>query len=401
MIGQVVSVAGSEVQALGASWLAYRLTQSPIMLGLIGFAARIPVLFLAPVAGVVADRANKHRLVILTQTLLMLQATALAWMTMAGHIQAWHLVGFSLAAGAMNAVDIPARQSFLVEMVGKSDLGNAIALNSSAFNLARIGGPAVAGIVIAWAGEGWCFLLNAASFLAVIAGLFLMRIERRAAARAWSSPWSDLRDGLAYVARMAPMRDALLHLGVLSFAGIPFLTFMPIVAAEILGVKAGGLGALVGAAGVGALIGALGLAARVSLHGLGRTLAVASAIFGSALVALAASRSFALSLVVMAFAGWGMMVVMAGTNTLLQALVPDSLRGRVMSIYTVTFLGLAPFGSLLMGWLARHVGVPITFALGGGVCAVASLVFARRLPVLRDEIRTHVVIGESVAPTVV
>jgi predicted MFS family arabinose efflux permease len=394
--GQIVSVAGSEMQAVGASWLAYRLTQSPFWLGLVGFAARIPVLFLAPVAGVVADRLNRHRFVIVMQVLLMLQATALAWMTMSGKIAAWHLVLLSFAAGFMNAFDVPARQSFLVEMVGLADLGNAIALNSSVFNLARVVGPALAGAVIAWRGEGWCFLVNAASYLAVIAGLFLMRLDGRRAERSRRSPWSDLVEGCSYVARSTPMRDGLLHLAVLSVAGIPFITLMPILAAEVLGVRAGGMGTLLAAGGAGALVAALGLASLTGIRGLGRMLAFGSTAFGVALVGLASSRSWALSLLVMPIAGWGMMVVMAGTNTLLQSLAPEALRGRVISLYTVTLLGLSPCGSLMMGSIASRIGVPATLALGGGACIAASIAFSRRLPALRATLR-----AASAAPSTV
>jgi MFS family permease len=387
MLGQLVSVSGTEMQNIAAGWLAYRLTRSAFLLGLIAFSGRILVLFLAPIAGVVADRINKHRLVLATQALLMAQAALLAWMTLSGRIEPWHLVVFAAASGAVNAFDTPARQSFLIDLVGRADLGNAIALNSSMFNLARFIGPGLAGVIVASLGEGIAFLLNALSFVAVIGGLVRMRLACSASSAADATPWASLREGIGFVRRTPPIRDALFLLGVMSFAGIPYLVLMPIVSGEVLGAGAEGLGTLMAAAGLGALAGALGLAARVGLRGLGRLLVVAVFTLGVALILLGSSRSYPLSLLVMPLTGWGMMVTMAGTNTLVQSLVPDALRGRVMSLYTVTFLGVSPFGSLALGWLASHLGTPLTIALGGIVCVIAALVFLRRLPRIRAEIR--------------
>ncbi len=390
MAGQLVSVAGSWMQNVGESWLAYRLTHSAFLLGLFAFAGRIPVLFLGPVAGVVADRMNRHRLVCATQALLMAQAFLLAWMTLSGRIQAWQLVVFNATVGSLNAFDTPARQSFLAELVGRADLGNAIALNSSVFNFARFLGPALAGLVIASVGEGMCFLLNGVSFLAVLGSLYAMRIERRPAPPKGGSSLAYLRAGFAYVARTSAAREALLLLGTLSLAGMPALTFLPIFSGEILHLGAGGFGALMAAAGCGALVAALGLAARGGIRGLGRMLVAASAVFGVALVNCAVSKWAPLSMLLMLLVGWGMMSATAGTNTLLQWMVPDALRGRIMSLFTVTFLGLSPIGSLLMGLLAAHTGAPLAVALGGSICIVASVLFARRLPVLRKQIRETV-----------
>jgi len=387
--GQIVSVTGTWMQQMALSWLVYRLTHSAFLLGLVGFAGLIPSLFLAPVAGVWADRWDRRRMVIATQVLAMLQALALAALVLSGSVAVWHLIALSLFLGLVTAFDVPARQSFLVQMVGgRDDLANAIALNSSAFNAARLVGPAIAGILIARFNEGTVFLLNGVSFAAVIAALVAIRVPPRAAALGPPvSPWLNLREGVTYVAGFAPIRTLLLLVGLVGIAGVPYRVLMPVFATDILHGDAHTLGFLMGGIGVGALVGALFLAARRGVRGLGRLIVVAVAVFGAALVGFSLSRSFALSLVLVFLAGFGMMLQMASSNTILQTIVDDDKRGRVMSFYAAAFMGTVPIGSLLAGSLADLVGAPLTVLIGGVACLVGALGFARALPSLRAEVR--------------
>ena len=395
--GQLISLVGTWMQSVAQSWLVYRLTGSSTLLGFVGFSSQIPVFLLAPAGGVLADRANRRRILLVTQTASMLLAFALAALTLSGRVRVWHVFALAALLGIVNAADIPTRQAFVVEMVSKEDLMNAIALNSSMFNGARIVGPAVAGVLVAGIGEGWCFFANAVSYLAVIAGLFAMRIERFAPARHAASPLAHMKEGFRFVAGAAPVRALILLLGVISFLGMPYAVLMPVFAENILHSGARGLGLLMGASGMGALIGSLALAARRDIRGLGTWVAAACAGFGISVALFAASRTFWLSALLLVPVGLSMMVQMASSNTLIQVMVPDALRGRTMAVYSMMFMGMAPFGSLLAGVLAERIGAPETVAAGGAVCVVAALIFRTRLPGLRPEARRMILANEMVA----
>jgi MFS family permease len=387
--GQIVSLVGTWMQRVALGWLVYRLTHSAFLLGLVGFAGQIPSLFLSPLAGVWADRWNRHRMVIATQALSMLQALALAALVLVGSVAIWHLVALSLFLGLVNAFDVPARQAFLVQMVdGRDDLANAIALNSSTFNAARLVGPAIAGLLIVEMGEGLVFLVNGVSYVAVIAALLAIRVAPRPLPSGPSAPpWHHMKEGVAYAWSLSSIRTLLLIVGLAGFAGMPYRVLMPVFATDVLHGDAHTLGFLTGGIGVGALGGALFLAARRGVRGLGRVILVAVVMFGASIVGFSASRSFALSLLLVFFAGFGMMVQTASCNTILQTIVDDDKRGRVMSFYAAALQGTMPLGSLLAGTLAGVVGAPRTVLLGGIACLLGALGFARTLPTLRREIR--------------
>ncbi len=386
--GQGISLIGTWIQNLALSWLVYSLTHSAFLLGVVGFSSQIGTFVLAPVAGVVADRYNRHRLLVLTQSLFAIQAFALGALVLTEAIAVWQIVALSLALGVINAFDTPTRQAFVVEMIEvRADLPNAIALNSSMFNGARLVGPAVAGLLIAAVGEGVCFLVNGVSYLAVIAALLLMRVERKAAAREAHDTWAELRDGFTYTFGFLPTRAIILLLALVSLATMAYATLLPIFAAQVLHGNARTLGFLAGASGIGALLGAIRLASRKSVLGLGRWIPIAGCSLGVTLIAFSFSRDFALSLLLLAVIGFAMITHMAVSNTILQTIVDDARRGRVMSFYTMAFLGMAPFGSLIGGSLAAHIGAPGTVMLGGAVCLLGSLAFARRLPAVRSLVR--------------
>ena len=395
--GQLISLVGTWMQSVAQSWLVYRLTRSSTLLGLVGFASQIPVFLLAPLGGVLADRADRRRVLVVTQTASMLLAFALAGLTLSGTVRVGHLFALAAMLGVVNAADIPTRQAFVVEMVGKEDLMNAIALNSSMFNGARILGPAVAGILVAGIGEGWCFFANAVSYVAVIAGLLAMRLPAYSPARLPGSALAHMGEGFRFVAGAAPVWALILLLGVVSFVGMPYAVLMPVFAEDILHSGASGLGLLMGASGVGALVGSVSLAARREIRGLGTWVAAAGAGFGISVALFAVSRVFWLSAVFLVPVGLFMMVQMASSNTLIQVMVPDALRGRVMAVYSMMFMGMAPFGSLLAGALAERIGAPETVAAGGLVCVAASLVFRARLPRLRSEARRMILANQMVA----
>jgi MFS family permease len=381
--GQLISLIGTWSHIVAQSWLVYRLTGSAYLVGLVGFVGQIPVFLLAPAGGSLADTRSRHRIVMATQTASMLLAFALAALTLAGLVRLIHILIFALLMGIVNALDIPARQSFLVQLVGRNELMNAIALNSSMFNGARIVGPAIAGILVAAIGEGWCFLLNGASFIAVLAGLLLMHPKPAAARPNDGTAVSRIAEGLGYVAGTEPIRALLVLLGLVSLAGMPYTVLMPIFADQVLHAGARGLGLLMGAAGLGALLGALALAARQQVRGLGKWVARGAAGFGVGLIAFSLSRHFWLSAALLVPVGFAVIVQTAASNTLIQAMVPDELRGRVMATYSMMFMGMAPFGALLSGTLASRLGAPVTVAIGGTACVVGAIVFALRLPLLR------------------
>jgi len=388
--GQLISLIGTWMQTVAQSWLVYRLTGSALLLGAVGFASQIPVFLVATIGGTTADRVNRQRLVIATQTAAMLLAAILAWLTLTDLIQVWHIFVLAALLGVVNAFDIPGRQSFLVDMVGKEDLMNAIALNSSMFNGARIIGPAVAGILVARIGEGWCFAANALSYIAVIVGLKLMKVHcpPRTSGR---SPIEDIIEGFHWVAKTKIIRALLLLLGLVSLVGMPYTVLMPIFADRILHGGARGLGILMTATGVGALCGALTLATKTGVKGLGRWVAIACASFGISLFLFSFSRWFWVSVALLVPAGYSMMLQMACSNTLIQTMVPDQLRGRVMAVYSMMFMGMAPIGALLGGAFAHRMGAPLTVALGGVTCVLGAILFGRALPELRVEARRLIV----------
>jgi MFS family permease len=388
--GQFVSLTGTWMQSVAQSWLVYRLTGSVVLLGLIGFCSQIPVFLLAPIGGAVADRYNRRKILVATQTSAMIFAFALAFLTLSGRIQVWHLFVIAACFGIANAFDIPTRQAFVVDMVGREDLVNAIALNSSMFNGARIVGPAIAGILVAAVGEGWCFFGNAVSYIAVITGLLMMQIVHQARPRVGSAI-SNIAEGFGFVVKNKPVRALLLLLGLVSLMGMPYAVLMPIFAEQILGGDSGTLGYLMGASGVGALIAALALASRKEVFGLGRWIMLACGGFGISLILFSASKVFWLSALLLVPVGFCMMTHMSSSNTLVQSMVPDNLRGRVMSVYSMMFMGLAPFGALLSGSLAGSIGAPETVALGGIVCIGGAALFALNLSKLRAEGREMIV----------
>ena len=389
--GQFISLTGTWMQSVAQSWLVYRLTGSVVLLGMIGFASQIPVFLVAPFGGAVADRYNRRRILVATQCTAMLLAFVLAGLTLSGTVQIWHLFVIAAGFGIANAFDIPTRQAFAVDMVGKEDLINAIALNSSMFNGARIVGPAIAGILVAVVGEGWCFFGNAFSYIAVITGLLLMDIRHIERPRTTGSTFSHIAEGFGYVYRTKPVRALLLLLGLVSLVGMPYAVLMPIFADKYLGGGSSTLGFLMGASGMGALIAALTLASRRQVFGLGKWIAFACAGLGTSLILFSLSRNVYLSALLLVPVGFSMMTQMSSSNTLVQAMIPDVLRGRVMSVYSMMFMGIAPFGALLAGTLAGYIGAAETVAIGGGVCIVGAAVFAYKGRLLKDEGRQMIV----------
>jgi MFS family permease len=386
--GQTVSLVGTWITRIATSWLVYRLTHSVFLLGVVGFFGQIPTLLLAPFTGVLIDRWNRHHILVATQVLAMFQSVALAVLTLAGIITVTEILALQVVQGIINAFDTPARQTFVVEMVtDRADLPNAIALNSSMVNASRIIGPSAGGIMIAAVGEGWCFAFDAVSYIAVIASLLAMRLEKFSPPAANTRMLDELRTGFRYVTRFPPVRDSLLLLALVATMGMPYNVLMPAIAASVLHGGPHTLGYLMTAVGVGALGGAFYLASRRSVLGLGRVMVTATSAFGVGLIAFSFSRVLWLSLVLLPFVGAGMMVVMASTNTILQTIVEDDMRGRVMSFYTMAFLGTAPLGSLLAGFAADRIGPTRTVTLGGVACALAAVAFAMRLPRLRVHVR--------------
>jgi len=385
--GQPISLTGTWMQNVAQSWLVYSLTKSSLLLGLVGFAGQIPVFLIAPLGGALADRVNRHRVIVATQSAMMVLAFVLSWLTLAGTVQVWHIMVLASLLGVANAFDIPARQAFVVEMVGKADLTNAIALNSSLFNGARIVGPAVAGVLVAAIGEGWCFFANGVSYIAVIVGLLLMRLVPPRRCPAPASAFAHLAGGFRYAARTRPIRAILLLLGSVSLLGMPYAVLMPVFAGQILHSGARGLGILMGASGIGAFLGAMTLAARQGLRGLGGWISNATIGFGAGLIVFSLSRWFWVSAALMIPVGFAFLVQMASSNTLIQSMVPDELRGRVMALYSMMFMGMAPLGALGAGVAASRLGAPLAVAIGGAICCAAGVVFRLQLGGFRAEAR--------------
>ena len=385
--GQLISLVGTWMQSVAQSWLVYRLTGSPALLGLVSFAGQIPIFLLSPIAGYAADRLNRHRVVVATQSTSMLLALALAALTLTNRIQIWELFVLAALLGVVNAFDIPARQSFLVEMVGRGDLMNAIALNSSMFNGARIIGPAIAGILVAKIGEGWCFFANGISYVAVIWGLLLMKVKPFRPAPRSMSAWETIREGFQFVGRTVPIRTIVQLIAIVSFAGMPYTVLMPIFADRILHVGPQGLGLLMGATGVGALGGALLLASRTRLKGFMIWIPLSAAVFSLSLAIFAASGQMWLSCAMLFIAGFAVMIQVGASNTLIQSMVPDHLRGRAMSVYSMMYIGVGPFGAMAAGFAAGGFGARSTILAGSVVCLLASGLFALRLPSIRPMTR--------------
>ncbi len=387
-LGQSISLIGTWMQIVAMSWLVYRLTGSALMLGVIGFCGQLPTLIITPIAGVLADRWVRRTMLIVTQTLAMIQALLVATLVLTGVAAVWQLIPLAIFLGCVNAFDVPTRQSLFADMVEDRDLlSNAIALNSTIVNSARLIGPTIAGLVIGVAGEGICFLVNGLSYIAVIAALAAMATTPHHAGREHDSILASLREGFRYAFGFPPVRAILMLLAVISLMGMPYSVLMPVFAEKILHGGPHTLGFLMGAAGFGALAGAAYLASRASVFGLGRRVAAAAGLFGVGLIAFSLSRVTWLSIGCLAVVGFGMLISLAGCNTILQSIVDDDKRGRLMSFYTMSFMGVIPFGSLLAGTLANRIGAPATVGMGGVVCIVAATVFATRLRAMRELIR--------------
>jgi MFS family permease len=396
--GQSVSLVGTWITRVAISWLVYRLTGSKLLLGIVSFAGQIPTLLLAPLAGVVVDRHNRRRILIWTQAGSLAQSVLLAVLTLLDLITVPQLVVLQLVQGVINAFDTPARQALVVEMVTeRSDVPNAIALNSSMVNGSRVIGPAVGGVIIAAVGEGWCFAIDAVSYVGVLISLAMMRLEPRPHPPGMPL-LHDLRSGFRYVRDSVPIRSGLILLAVVSTAGVPYTVLMPAVVAETLGGGPDLLGWLMGASGAGALAGALYLANRHTVVGLGRVILIGALTFGASLIAFSSARTVWLAAPLLALAGAGFIVQAASTNTIIQTIVDEPFRGRVMAFYTMAFFGSVPVGSLIAGVVATSVGATMTIRLGGFICIAAGLWFASRLPALRAAIRPIYITRGIIAP---
>jgi MFS family permease len=386
--GQSISLIGTWMTRIATSWLVYRLTKSPLMLGTVGFAGQIPTFLLAPLAGVVVDRVNRRTLLVWTQGLAMVQSLALAWLTLSHRVTITEILALSVMQGFINAFDMPGRQSFMVKMVeDKADLSNAIAINSSMVNAARLIGPSLAGLLIAATNEGWCFLVDGVSYIAVIVSLLMMRLSAATLEHAGTTMMSQLTEGWSYVISSAPIRTILILFALISLMGWPFMVLMPMFAAQVLHGGPHTLGFLMGAVGVGSLGSALSLVMRRSVRGLTKMIPIASVAFGLGLICFGLSNVLWLSMLTMLLTGFGMMQAVTASNTILQTLVDDKMRGRVMSYYTMAFVGMAPFGSLLAGALAHAIGAQRTVIVSGFACIAGALWFWTRLKGIRKQMR--------------
>ena len=386
--GQSISLIGTWMTRIATAWLVYRLTKSALLLGTVSFVGQIPTFLLAPFAGVLVDRLDRRQVLIWTQALAMLQSLALAALTLSHRITIHDVLALSAFQGVINAFDMPGRQAFMVQMVeDRGDLSNAIAINSSMVNLARLLGPSLAGVVIAATNEGWCFLIDGISYIAVIASLLLMRVHVVEVKRAAASMFEQMHEGWQYVSSFVPIRNILLLFALVSLMGMPYMVLMPLFAAQVLHGGAHTLGFLMGAAGVGALISALSLVVRKSVRGLIKMIPIAAAVFGAGLILFGLSHVVWVSLLLMTAVGFGMMQGLTASNTIIQTLVPEDKRGRVMSYYTAAFVGMAPFGSLLAGSLAHWIGAPHTVMLTGTCCILGAAWFWSRRQEIREVIR--------------
>ena len=386
--GQIVSLIGTWMTQTASLWLAYKLTGSALLLGVVAFSSQIPSLVLGPIAGVWVDRVDRYRLLLLTQAASMAQSLALAYFALSGTIDVRHLIVLSLCQGVINAFDMPTRQSLIVRFVGnKEHLGSAIALNSSMFNLARLLGPALGGFVVARFGAGFCYLFDGLSYIPVLAALLAMRLPALPAPPPRRHPWVELSEGVRYVLGSVPLRALLFNITFVSFCGFSYATLMPVFAADVYHGTAQTLGLLMSGSAVGAVAAALYLGGRGSVKGLGRVITCGGVAMGTGLILFSFIHWLPLALAVLVMVGTGGVLLMASSNTLLQTFVEDDKRGRVMSLYLMGFAGAAPIGSLLMGALAHHIGAPYTVALSGLLCLAAALSFHLQLPKVRDALR--------------
>jgi MFS family permease len=398
--GQLISLVGTWMQQVALTWLVYRTTGSALLLGVVGFATQMPTFLISPVAGVLADRHNRHRILIATQVVAMLQALLLAALTLTGTIEAWSIIALSIVLGVINGFDIPTRQSFVLEMIeNREDLPNAIALNSSMFNAARLVGPSIAGFLLAAIGEGMCFLVNGLSFIAVIAALLAMKLPPQKRAPHTGSVIEGLRDGARYALGFPPIKRILLLVAMVSGVGMPAFVLMPVYAKDVIGGGPHTLGFLMGAIGLGALSGAITLASRKTIVGLVGWATIATTIFGAGLLAFAYADSLWIALPLLFAVGFGMMVQMASCNTILQTVTDDDKRGRVMSFYTMAFMGMMPFGSLVAGAVASRIGTPNTVLASGIICSAGAIWFTLKVPELRAKIRP-VYLAKGIIPEV-
>jgi MFS family permease len=387
-MGQSISLIGTWMQRIALPWLVYSITDSAFLLGLVGFASQIPTFLLAPFAGVLIDRWNRYTILIVTQILAMIQSFILAFLFFNNSIEVWHIVVLSIFLGCINAFDMPARQSFTVDLIeNREDLGNAIALNSSMFNSARLIGPSVAGILIALTGEGICFLVNGISYIFVLAFLFMMKVKKEEVKVKHSHVWHGIKEGFNYTFGFKPISYIILLLALVSLVGMPYTVLIPVFAKTILHGGPHTFGFLMGASGIGALSAAIYMASRKSVLGLGKNVPIFAAFFGVGLILFSLSHFFILSMILMAVTGFGMIMQMTSSNTILQTVVDDDKRGRVMSFYTMAFMGTAPFGSLMAGASANYIGAPNTLIIGGICCIIGALFFARKLPELKKMVR--------------
>ena len=380
-IGQFISLIGTWIQQIAVSWLVYRMTNSVFLLGLVGFVSQFPTFVITPFAGVWSDRFNRHKILVWTQTLSLIQALVLAILVLSGAITVWQIILLSLFIGCVNAIDMPNRQSFVIYMIDdRNDLGNAIALNSAMFNGSRLIGPFIAGVLIATVGEGICFLINALSYIAVIVAILSMNTDHIKANISKTSVMEELKEGFTYVFGNTRIRAMLILVSLTSIMGVPFIVLMPAFAKDILQGGPHTLGFLMSALGAGALLGAFYLASRTNIKGLQKIINMGAFIFGIGLIGFSFSRSLWISILMVFIAAFGMMVQVASTNTWLQTNVDDNKRGRTMSFYVVSFMGMAPFGSLLAGSVAGFIGVPYTIFTGGTVCILGAIFFWKLFP---------------------
>lgn len=395
--GQLISLIGTWMDPIAESWLIYRLTGSPLLLGTVAFAGQIPIFLLMPIGGIVADRYDRRSILVATQSLTMTLTLVLAGITLTHVVRPWHVILLGALMGIVSAFDIPVRQAFLADMVPREDLVNAIALNSAIFNGARVIGPALAGIVVTAVGEGWCFFANGLSFLAAIAGLLIMTAAPARQALQ-GSPLQNIIEGFRFATRTAPVRALILLLGLISLTGTPIVVLMPVFAGEVLHGDATTLGLLMGTSGVGALCGAITLATRKNVSGLERWIVVACNTFGAALVLFSLSRTFWLSSALLVLIGFSVVLEMGSSNTLIQGIVPDHLRGRAMAVCSMMFMGMAPLGAFTAGSVAHAIGAPMTVALGGAISIVGGIIFATRLSTLRPAVRALVAAQQMPGP---
>jgi MFS family permease len=384
--GQLISLIGTWMQSTAQLWLVYKMTNSPALLGVFGFANQIPILLLASLGGYVGDRYNRHRGVIWTQTVAMILSFILAALALLGILRVWEIILIAFFAGVVNAFDVPIRQAFLVQMVGREDLPNAIALNSSIFNGARVVGPAIAGIAIVWFGEGWCFFVNGVSFLAVIVALLMMRLPEFTPRLSTGSPLQNFLQGFRFAMSDRPTRSAMLLLSLVSLLGLQYSVFMPIFARDILHGGAGRMSMLMSFAGVGAVIGALHFAARTDYKGLVEWIAATSTTCALGLIVFSQSRAIWLSALMLLVVGFSTTSLMAATNTIVQGRVPDELRSRIMAVYATMFMGVQPLGALIAGGLAKRIGAPHALAGFGTACLLASLFYVFRVAMRVEQI---------------